>query len=68
MFFEKKELIYIKEKNMVIADFLERNARLYGDETALVEINRRKKGIMQLLGVTLVLLKTQDRTCPTEEN
>lgn len=24
---------------MVIADFLERNARLYGDETALVEIN-----------------------------
>ena len=24
---------------MVITDFLERNARLYGDETALVEIN-----------------------------
>ena len=24
---------------MVITDFLERNARLYGEETALVEIN-----------------------------
>lgn len=29
----------MEEKHMVITDFLERNARLYGAETALVEIN-----------------------------
>ena len=28
-----------KGENMIITDFLERNARLYGQETALVEIN-----------------------------
>ena len=29
----------MRRDNMVITDYLERNARLYGGETALVEIN-----------------------------
>ena len=31
--------MYVKEKAMVITDLLEKNARLYGSEISLVEIN-----------------------------
>ena len=38
---------------MVITDYLERNARLYGSESALVEINPSEDETMLLHGVIL---------------
>ena len=36
---QRASFVYEGKRNMVITDFLEKNARLYGEETALVEIN-----------------------------
>jgi hypothetical protein len=42
---------------MVITDFLERNAKLYPNETALVEINPACQPDKNILGASLISLR-----------